>query len=402
MKRRRQTRRGIRGAGVYVQRFRVAYEYPVHFTRDLFAPSNPVLADVLKQFPETPRRLLVYVDDGVARAWPKLPEAVRTWCDRNRSVVTLVREPEIVAGGERTKNGWNIVQGIMATIGSAHLCRHSFVMVIGGGSVLDMVGFAASLVHRGMRVIRVPTTVLAQCDAGVGVKTGMDEHGMKNFVGTFAPPAAVLIDSRFLHTLDDRYWFGGLSEAFKVAMIKDAAFFRRLCAGARRLRRRDEALMSSVVRRAARLHLDHIRTGGDPFEFGAARPLDFGHWSAHKLEVLSHYRLNHGQAVGVGIALDTCYAACRGLVSEADRDRLLASFRTLGLPAWDPALALPAEDGTPAILRGLEEFREHLGGELTITLPRGIGRKIEVHEMDTRLLADCIEYLGRYQEAAPA
>jgi 3-dehydroquinate synthase len=388
------TRAGVAAArrrcDCHLQRFKVAYEYPVCFTRGLFDPSNDALARVLALSRDRPRLMLACVDDGVAAARPRLIPSLEHYLAARPGLCRLVRPPEVVPGGERTKNGWNVVQSIMAAAGQSHLCRHSFVMAVGGGSVLDMVGFAASLVHRGLRLIRVPTTVLSQSDGGVGVKTGMDEHGMKNFAGTFAPPFAVLVDFDMLRTLDSKYRTGGIAEAFKVALIKDARLFSYLCRNAGRLAAGNEAAIEHVVRRTAVLHLEHIREGGDPFEFGSARPLDFGHWAAHRLEVMSHYRLGHGQAVAIGIALDTCYAAAKGLVSARQRDRVLAAMRAVGLPLWDNLLDADGGNGLPAVLRGLEEFREHLGGQLAITLPRGIGDRVEVHEVDLAAMCACI------------
>ncbi len=370
------------------------YEYPVIFTRDVFDPANPALASVLESQPDgIPHRALVYVDDGLLAAWPDVPRRIAAYLANSAGAVQLIRPPEPVPGGEHAKNGWNVVQNIMRSIGNERLCRHSFVIAIGGGSTLDMIGFAASIVHRGVRLIRIPTTVLAQGDAGVGVKNGMDEHGMKNYVGTFAPPVAVINDYDFLTTLHDRYWLGGIAEAFKVAMIKDALFFDMLCSNATALGRREPGIIEPVVRRTAELHLDHIRTSGDPFEFGTARPLDFGHWAAHKLEVLSNYTQSHGEAVATGIALDTRYAALTGLLSEAECECVLAVFTAIGLPTYTPLLKREGPDGKLEILAGLEEFREHLGGQLTVTLPNGIGRGLEVHEMDHARIRDAIDYL---------
>ncbi|MBT3191734.1 MAG: 3-dehydroquinate synthase [Verrucomicrobia bacterium] len=376
----------------FQQTFQVSYAYSVSFTRQLFDIGNPLLADTLGgSGAAAPHRVLVYVDDGVAEAHPQLIQRIRNYMQHHAEVFSLAMAPALIPGGERAKNGWNIVRNIMADIGNTHLDRHSFVIVVGGGSVLDSVGFAASIVHRGVRLIRVPTTVLSQNDAGIGVKTGMDEHGAKNFVGTFAPPFAVLADFAFLPTLKDKYWLGGVAEAFKVAIIKDTGLFDFLEAHAAALRARDEDLIEEVIKRTALLHLDHIRCGGDPFESGTARPLDFGHWAAHKLEVLSNYRLGHGQAVAIGIVLDSRYAALCGLLSEADATRIQQALSAMGLPVWDALLEARTETGELEILKGLEEFREHLGGSLTITLPQGIGSKIEVHEMDTDKL---IEALG--------
>ena len=376
------------------QAFSVSYAYDVVFTHALFDPANPVFRNTFAALNEGRRhRCQVYIDTGVTDARPSFADDVVQYAAQCPDLLELVDTPQLVPGGEQAKNGWNVVQHIIAAAGDAHLCRHSFVVVIGGGSVLDVVGFAASLVHRGVRVIRVPTTVLAQNDAGVGVKTSMDEHKMKNFIGTFAPPHAVLIDFDFLRTLPDKYWFGGLAEAFKVAVIKDRAFFDFLCAKAGSLRERDAATMEQVVRRCAELHLDHIRTSGDPFETGAARPLDFGHWSAHRLEILSNYRLGHGQAVAIGIAMDTYCAWRTGHLDEQEFQTMLTGMEACGLPIADACLARQQPDGTLDILKGLAEFREHLGGKLNITLPNHIGAKLEVHEMDPSVIGDSVRYL---------
>jgi 3-dehydroquinate synthase len=298
----------------------------------------------------------------------------------------------VVPGGEAAKRGWARARAVADRILQHRLDRQSFVVVIGGGAVLDVVGFAASLVHRGLRVVRLPTTVLAQNDSGVGVKTGVNVGG-KNLLGTFAPPFAVINDFDFLDTLPDREWRGGIAEAFKVALIKDAAFFRWLCRHAAALGRRRRPLMERLIRRCAGLHLEHIRTSGDPFELGRARPLDFGHWAAHRLEILTGYRLGHGQAVAVGIALDACYAARRGWLARADFDRLRAGLAAAGLPIWHPALERRDRRRRRALLEGLRDFREHLGGELCVTLPRGVGRKFEVHEIDEALMTRCVREL---------
>lgn len=242
-------------------------------------------------------------------------------------------------------------------------------------------------------MIRVPTTVLAQNDAGVGVKNGIDHRGMKNFAGTFAPPFAVLVDSRFLETLPEKYWTGGIAEAFKVAIIKDAGFFDFLCRNSGKLNKKDETAINTLVKRCAVLHLDHIRNNGDPFEFGSARPLDFGHWSAHKLEVLSGYEIGHGQAVSIGIAMDSYYAAEIGLITKSERDTIVDALDKTGLPVWSDFLEKRTAEGGLEILEGLREFQEHLGGELNITLPDGIGQKVEIHEMDQDIIKAAICYL---------
>jgi 3-dehydroquinate synthase len=379
----------------YIQSFSVSFEYPVYFGRDMLAPENKLLAETMcRREPERKHRLQVFVDSGVMETSPDLSARITAYFERHSQQLDLVDEPELVPGGEEAKNSRKAAEKVMESIADHHLCRHSYVVAIGGGSVLDIVGLAASLVHRGVRVVRMPTTVLSQGDSGVGVKTGIDAYGVKNFAGTFAAPDAVLVDFDFLRTLPWSYWIGGVTEAFKVAMIRDADFFEFLCENAARLGKRDEAIIERVVERSALLHLEHIRTAGDPFEFGKARPLDFGHWSAHRIEVLSGYEIGHGQAVGIGIALDSFYAWKTGLIGKDEFESVITAFEGCGLPVWAGLLDRRAADGRREILWGLEEFREHLGGELSVTLPAPIGTGTEIHVMDETIIEEGIDFLG--------
>ncbi|MDY6913002.1 MAG: 3-dehydroquinate synthase [Planctomycetota bacterium] len=376
------------------QRFSVEFDYPVIFTRNVFDAGNPLLAETLGRLEQDRRhRVAVYIDRGVAEAHKDLIGNIKEYFHARPERLELAATPEIVPGGEQAKNDWQAVREIMWAIGNLHMDRQSFVIAVGGGSMLDMAGFAVSIVHRGLRLLRMPTTTLAQSDAGIGVKNGMDEHGMKNFVGTFAPPFAVINDFSFLATLPEPHWLGGPAEAFKVAVIKDAAFFDFLCDKAGDLRRRDAATMEQAIHRCAMLHLAHTRTGGDPFEFGSARPLDFGHWAAHKLETLSAYRIAHGQAVAIGIAVDSCYAMRQGLLKKDQLDRILAGLTNCGLPIFSELLEQRESDGVLTVLDGLQQFREHLGGSLTITLPDGIGNKGEVHQMNVQTIEEVIRFL---------
>jgi 3-dehydroquinate synthase len=376
------------------QKFSVPFRYPVAFTHGVFGPKNATLARILAKDRSGPRaRTLVVVDAGLAEATPGLVRTIERYVHAHRATLELVCKPLLVPGGENAKNGWNSVREIMTRAGADHLDRHSYVVAVGGGSVLDMAGFAASLVHRGLRFVRIPTTVLSQNDAGVGVKNGMNDGGAKNFAGTFAPPYAVIDDFDFLKTLPQREWIGGVAEAFKVATIKDKPFFRYLCTHATALRDRDQAVMERVVHKTAALHLRHIATSGDPFEFGSARPLDFGHWAAHRLELLSNFTLGHGPAVAIGIALDSTYAMLKNFIAAAERDAIVHGLATCGLPTWSPLLDRANARGERDVLGGLEQFREHLGGELCITLPRPIGAACNVHRMNLAQINRAIELL---------
>ena len=385
----------------YEQKFTVSYDYPVLFTRDLFEKDNPLLSSVTnRNGGKQPYRIMIYIDSGVIDESPELIHKIEEHFNAHADKIKLACRPKIIPGGENAKNGWNGIRDIMTALGEHHMCRQSYVMIIGGGSVLDAVGFAASLVHRGLRQIRIPTTVLSQNDAGVGVKNGMNERETKNFIGCFAPPFAVINDSDFLKTLNTQNWTSGIAEAFKVAIIKDAVFFDWLCNNARKFKNRDMEAMEELIHRCAILHLNHISSEGDPFESGSSRPLDFGHWSAHKLEAISDFSICHGYAVAIGIALDSYYAERKKMISADERDRILDGITNSGLPTWSPLLPRRGTDNKLEILRGMEEFREHLGGLLTITLPDPIGSRKEVHEMDQSIIEDGLTFLQERHEGS--
>ncbi|MEO7189841.1 MAG: 3-dehydroquinate synthase [Vicinamibacterales bacterium] len=390
---------------VIQQNVRVAFDYPVYFTTGVFAPENPVLREVLTRTDDPlPVDMLVVVDSGVAAAHPTLMQDIERYHRACRDIVHLAGPILTVPGGEQSKNEPRVLTLVQDAIHVAALCRHSFVMAVGGGAVLDVVGYAAAIAHRGIRLIRVPTTVLAQDDSAVGVKNGVNAFGKKNYLGTFAAPFAVIDDFAFLTTLDDRDWLGGVSEAVKAALIKDAAFFDDLEQQVGRLVARDAEVMQQVVRRSAALHLSHIATGGDPFELGSSRPLDFGHWAAHRLEHLTSHRLRHGEAVAIGVALDSTYSCLSGFLPEADWRRIVDLLLALRLPLYTDELGahLDVTDHPWSVLRGLAEFREHLGGQLTIRLLHGIGRAFDVHDIDLAVMIRSIEILKRVHEGGSA
>lgn len=375
--------------------FSVDVSFNLTFTRSVFAPDNEALARALrKPTPHRPARALVFIDAGVAAADADLPGRIQRWfAVQDPQAIQLAAAPEVVSGGEQLKADWAVVDLVGRLCAETGLCRHSYIITVGGGAVLDAVGFGASLVHRGLRQIRIPTTVLAQADAGLGVKNAINGLGNKNFYGTFTPPDAIINDLDFLVGLDDRSWRAGLAEAFKVAIIKDAAFLADLIRLAPALRRRDLDAMHAVVERCALLHLQHITTSGDPFEKGSSRPLDFGHWSAHHLEVLSRHRLQHGEAVAIGLALDCCYAVGIGRLDRADLDPILRALATCGFALWDDLLDLRDAHGRRRVLEGLEQFREHLGGELTLAMPDGLGRRLDITTFDAEVFEEAAKTL---------
>ena len=377
-----------------LQEFSVAYEFPVAFTSGLFDPENPVLVDALCRL-ETDRRhrCIVFIDDGLLAARPTLPREIRAYAERHGNRMALVADPIGIPGGEKIKVELHFIEQMQRQLFDYRIDRHSYVIVVGGGAVLDAVGLVAATTHRGVRLVRVPTTVLAQNDSGVGVKNGVNLYGVKNFVGTFAPPFAVLNDIDLIDALSARDKIAGMAEAVKVALIRDADFFAWLERHADDLATFERSAVAYLIRRCAELHMHQIAHGGDPFETGSVRPLDFGHWAAHRLETLTRYHLRHGEAVAIGIALDTRYSVLCGLLDPAAEEEIRFLLEHLGFRLWHPALEKMLPDGRHAVLEGLREFREHLGGELTITLLSDLGSGVEVHEIDEALMLDAAAWL---------
>ena len=377
------------------QSFTVKFEYNVYFTSGLFEVSNQLFSNFLNKTlsPEIPRKILFVLDQGVVNANSDIIAQVRNYFAVNKSV-ELIQEFIIVPGGEAVKNDTRFFDEILEAVNIHKVDRHSFIAAIGGGSVLDLVGYAAAVSHRGIKHIRIPTTVLSQNDSGVGVKNGINYFDKKNFLGTFAPPVAVFNDEIYLETLSDRDWRSGISEAIKVALIKDPVFFIWLEENTQALVSRDLKTMNYLVHRCAELHMQHI-AGRDPFETGSSRPLDFGHWSAHKLEQLSHFQVLHGEAVAMGMALDTVYSNLCGRLSDDETNRVISLIKKSGFELTHPLMEVEQEDS--AILRGLQEFREHLGGRLTIMLLDKIGTGTEVHEIDIGILKEAGGKLKSYQ-----
>lgn len=370
--------------------FDVPFHYPVRFTTNLFSPENRLFIETLDQENrDRPCKILFVIDRGLYAHHPKLPASIEAYCSEYHTHLQQPLPPLLIEGGEAAKNHPEHFARVHEAIHEAGLCRHAYLVAIGGGALLDMAGYAAATAHRGIRLIRVPTTVLGQNDAGVGVKNSINAFGKKNFLGTFSPPHAVLNDRAFLSTLSDRDWRSGIAEAIKVALIKDPGFFSLLERQADSLASRDMDAMAALIHRCAAMHVAHIAMNGDPFERGASRPLDFGHWSAHKLEQLTRYTVRHGEAVAVGIALDTTYSYLTGLLHQAEWERILALLSAVGLPCFLPELR------HPALPVGLDEFREHLGGPLTIALLRAIGRGMEVYEIEREILLKSIDLLEK-------
>ncbi len=369
------------------QAFTMTHEFPVYFDRNTFNPDSDLLLKVLAFAGKRCHRVLPVIDDKVLEGHPDLMDRLRAYAQVHSDRIELIEPPLIVRGGEICKNDPVEVDEFYQRTQTDRIDRHSFALVIGGGAVIDAIGYAAATAHRGIRLIRMPSTVLAQNDAGIGVKNAINYRGRKNYLGTFAAPFAVINDYDLLSSLSARDSRCGIAEAVKVALIRDGEFFHWLHEARHRLGKFEPRAMEHMIARCAELHLNHIRTSGDPFEQGSARPLDFGHWGAHRMEELSSSELRHGEAVAIGIALDSLYSHAMGTI---DTQTLLAIRDTLedvGFTLRHPALEALDIDAA------LQGFREHLGGELCITLLTAAGDAEEVDEIDLDTMHRCRQQL---------
>ncbi|MCA9242317.1 MAG: 3-dehydroquinate synthase [Phycisphaerales bacterium] len=367
--------------------FSVRYRFRFRVAENALAPGNPALADAVREtMSQSPARCRFFVDDGLAQAKPSVIDDVGEYCAAHADCLAAVAEPVVIGGGECAKNQPRVLEDAIRAMRDARLCRQSYVVAIGGGALLDVVGFAAATTHRGLRLIRLPSTTLAQCDSGVAVKNAVNTFGSKNFCGTFAPPVAVINDPLLLRTLSERDWRGGFSEIAKIALIRDTELFEQLERDSAGIVARDLSIANPLIMRSAEAHLRHIVEGGDPFETGVGRPLDFGHWAAHRIEALSEFGVTHGEAVAMGIAIDVVYSHGIGALSAAHAERALELLAGLGFELYHPSMEDP-----DAVLAGLDEFREHLGGPLTITLLRGIGAGFDAHDIDRAAMSAAIQ-----------
>ena len=373
--------------------FDVPFTHRLRFTGDLFGADGDVLAELLETSDDKPARIQFWLDQNVADSQPKLISLVKRFADSRPDQVQRIGQIQLVPGGEEAKNDIHLLEQILKVFNVSDLDRRSYIVAIGGGAVLDAVGFATSIAHRGLRLVRIPTTTLSQADSGIGVKNSMNLFHKKNWMGSFAVPWAVINDSEMLSTLSNRDFIGGFSEAVKVSLLKDRAMFDQICRSAGEIANREMNVAEPIIRSSAQLHLDHITRGGDPFEMLEARPLDFGHWSAHKMETMSDFSLRHGEAVAIGVAIDTVYSSLEMGLSEKIAEQVLQCLGNLGFHLADPSLT-----NVEVLFDGLEEFRQHLGGRLTLTMLEDVGQPREVHTVNRDKMLKAIEQVAHFAD----
>jgi 3-dehydroquinate synthase len=244
----------------------------------------------------------------------------------------------VIKPGEASKN-MNILVSIVEAMENAYLGRDTVVIALGGGVVGDIAGFAAAVFKRGVKVVQIPTTTLAQADSAIGGKTGVDSSLSKNAFGVFWHPSAVYIDVATLMTLDDRQYRSGLVESVKHALIADEKYFEFLENNLDAILRRQTDVLEQVAYQNCRIKAQVVEA--DPTEKNQRRMLNYGHTIGHAIESGSGFELLHGEAVAIGIIAAGMIEIELGLGDSKRLERVRKVLTVLGVPVKKPANISP-------------------------------------------------------------
>lgn len=347
--------------------------YRVDITDGVFAPDNELLADYCEG-----RRVVAFLGPTVDRLYG---EQLRRYLAAHLAPGSWSVVP--VGGGEAQKT-MESVERICAEAKAAGLDRRGVMIAVGGGVTCDMVGFAAAVYCRGVRYIKVNTTLVGQVDVGVGVKTGVNALDTKNMLGSYHPAHASISDPAFLRTLPARQIRCGLGEIAKMAIIKDARLFRALeecpevfrqpCATPSWLTA-GRGVEDYVLRTSMELMMEELCP--NLREHDLARLVDFGHTFGPVIETASKYRIAHGESVAIDMAISSELARVLGLISAEDCERTVRLISRLGLPVHDPQTC------TPELMeRALQASWERRGRRLHLVVPDGIGSAVFIDDLE--------------------
>ncbi|GHA90351.1 sedoheptulose 7-phosphate cyclase [Streptomyces termitum] len=361
--------------------------YRAELISGVLSPENPALARAIGG-----RRVVAFTGPTVGGLYG---EALRHYLEARLAPGTWTLHT--VPTGERNKT-LAAAERVCALAKADGLDRHGVMLALGGGIVADVVGFAASMYARGVRHVRINTTLVGQVDVGVGVKTGVNALRTKNMFGAYHPSHASLSDPAFLATLPVREVRCGLAEIVKMAVILDEGLFATL-------ERYPDAFRSGgvptppevetyVLRTSMRLMMEELCPNLREKEL--ARLVDFGHTFSPVIETAGDHRLEHGEAVSVDMALSACLALRLGLLDEASCERIVALLARIGLPVLDAATCVPE-----LMTRALEESWERRGRRLHLVVPAAVGKAVFVDELadvPAGVLRDALADLARRAE----
>lgn len=332
--------------------------YPVEFVEDVFGESA-VLSDILRQATGSERpRVLIVADMNVVQRTEGLGSRIGKYV--NEHGIELAGSPVVIAGGEKVKaDNLQSVFRVLSAILDAKLGRNDCVLAIGGGTLLDVAGYAAAQARGGVRIVRLPTTPAAMMCAAFADYAAVDSQGVKDALRIPCVPSAVIIDLAFARTVLDGVWRGGLGEAVRIAAVSDATLTRKLVKLAPAYRERDEQALEVAVRGAVSV----LQKKG---------PVRFAEWVAARLESMSGYKLPHGYAIAIGVCIDAAYAVEKGYLKEKDQELIcgiLGACGALDGLAHSRHILGQADN----VLLGLDAWRLSFGDE-SIELPGGVGK----------------------------
>ena len=306
------------------------------------------------------RRLLLVIDDYPGQAG----DQIQQWLAEH-SRKTTITSLKITASAQH--KDLEAVEQILNTAASAGLQTSDLLIVVGGGTVMDIAGEAAALYNGGLRYLRVPTTLVGLIDAGIGLKVGVNFEQRKNLIGAYYPPQAVFCDYSFINSLPLAEVHCGLAEIVKIAAVRDATLFELVESHySDLLQRRWTPKVEQILHRASAAMLEELEA--NPFEVSLRRLPDYGHEFGHMLEELSGYQLRHGEAVAIGMLISNYLAVSLGLLAESDYQRILNLIIAIGLPTWHPCVT--ADNLWQGIFH---HILPHKGGQLHLVVPHAIG-----------------------------
>ena len=347
--------------------WKAAGEYSVHVLEDAFVAGAEALLAALREASgsENPR-VFVVADSNVVQRTEALGSKMGRFLQERG--LEIAARPVMLAGGEKIKSDrFASTTLVMNALLEAKVGAHDVLLALGGGSLLDVAGYAAAQVRGGVPLVRMPTTVAAMVDAAWSDWAAVDGDSVKDAFRVLARPAAIVLDVTFASTVLDGVWRAGFAEAVRLAAVGDAALFKKLVKLAEPFRGRDPEALREVVTECARVR---AKKGGS----------DFALWSAARLEAMSGYKLPHGHAVSVAICIDCAYAVARGLLSEADQEAICETLTACG--ALDGiAHNRHLVSQVDSLLLGLDARRLMTGSE-ALTLPGALGKAVTDEQPD--------------------
>lgn len=363
--------------------------YSVHFYEGLFSHANTVLLRAgIGHTPAAQRRLIV-IDTKVLDLYGWEIEAYfRENRVQYRFLPLETTEPQ--------KTVENVLRVVRALDEFGVNRRSDPLIAIGGGVLMDVAGFAASLYRRGLPYVRVPTTLMGLIDAGIGIKTGINFDAHKNRIGSYFAPQRAYLDTHFLRTLDDRHVANGIAEIIKMAIIKDGRLFELLEQHADRLipdRFVGHPAYREILARATVGMLEEL--AGNLWEAVLERIVDYGHTFSPTLEMAVLPELLHGEAVAIDMALSLVIAAQRDLITERELERALNLIQTFGLPIYHPQ----CEEAL--LMEALAETTSHRDGLQRLPLSKGLGRAMFINDLTRAEVRSAAAYLAEEGRTGP-